>query len=266
VNNNFLGQFNSAWGLNRSLGAGGRPLPTQQQVEDNQRRDNYGTFWPELEHPIHNWPHSWVGGVMASAASPGDPVFYLHHCWIDLLWARWQHSHPDAPFVSSQAGAGLNDPLTEWPDRTPADVLDHHALGYRYDVEPPEGGRIMIADFCGGQVPAQVRYWENWGGDWENWGEHPLFNGWQDDNDLQFVGDFMHLGYDQLLSVNRTDAGDGRIMIADFSGGQVPAQVRYWENWGQDPLFNGWQHANDWQLVGDFMRLGHHQLLSVNRG
>jgi hypothetical protein len=133
--NNFLGQFNSAWGLNRALGAGG-PLPTQQQVEDNQRRNNYDTFWRELESPIHNRPHNWVGGVMAGTASPGDPVFYLHHGWIDMLWARWQRQHPDAPFQSSGAGVGLNDPLMEWPDRTPADVLDHHQLGYRYDVEP----------------------------------------------------------------------------------------------------------------------------------
>jgi hypothetical protein len=35
--------------------------------------------------------------------------------------------------VSSGAGVGLNDPLMEWPDRTPADALNHHALGYSYD-------------------------------------------------------------------------------------------------------------------------------------
>jgi hypothetical protein len=29
----------------------------------------------------------------------------------------------------------LNDPLMEWPNRTPAAVIDHHALGYSYDSE-----------------------------------------------------------------------------------------------------------------------------------
>jgi hypothetical protein len=141
--NSFLGQFNSAWGLNRALGGG--PLPTPQQVETNQERDNYDTFWRELENPIHNRPHVWVGGVMAGVASPGDPVFYLHHCWIDLLWARWQGEHPDVPFVASGPGVGLNDPLMEWPDRTPADVLNHRALGYRYDVlDPPARGRKLV--------------------------------------------------------------------------------------------------------------------------
>ena len=131
--NNFLGQFNSAWGLQRALGSD--ILPTPQQVETNQTRDNYDTFWRELEDPIHNSPHRWVEGVMSGLDSPGDPVFYLHHCWIDLLWARWQLAHPGAPFVSSGPGTGLNDPLMEWPDRTPANVLDHHALGYTYDIE-----------------------------------------------------------------------------------------------------------------------------------
>lgn len=131
---NFLGQFNAAWGLGRVLG-GSVTLPTNSLVATNQARTTYDTFWPELETRIHNPPHVWVGGVMSTARSPGDPVFYMHHCWIDLLWARWQQAHPGAPFVSSGAGAGLNDALMGWPGRTPAHVLDHHALGYSYTFD-----------------------------------------------------------------------------------------------------------------------------------
>ena len=141
-NNNFLGQFNSAWNLGRALGSD--TLPTQQLVETNQGRNTYDVFWKELEPFIHNPPHRWVEGVMSRAASPGDPVFFLHHCWIDMLWARWQLAHLGAPFVSSGTGVGLNDPLMEWPDRTPADVLDHHALGYSYDTEPTDEPTIDI--------------------------------------------------------------------------------------------------------------------------
>lgn len=136
--NDYLGQFNSAWWLWRSLGGSGT-LPTAQQVEANQAQATYGTFWAELEDIVHNPPHGWVGGVMAGTSSPGDPAFYLHHCWIDMLWARWQRAHPppSTPFVASRAGAGLNDPLMEWPDRTPAHVLDPRALGYCYDTVRP---------------------------------------------------------------------------------------------------------------------------------
>lgn len=129
----FLGQFDSAWGLGRTLGSA--TLATDRQVQANRGRRTYDIFWPELEGVIHNPPHNWVGGVMATAASPGDPVFYLHHSWIDMLWALWQLGHPGAPFVSSGAGFGLDDPMQPWPDRTPANVLDHRTLGYSYDTE-----------------------------------------------------------------------------------------------------------------------------------
>jgi len=139
--NNFLGRFNSTWNLGRALGPKpnlGRcfgDLSVPLQVRTNQGRSSYDTFWTEIELCIHSGPHNWVGGVMADVASPGDPVFYLHHCWIDRLWAMWQHAHPGAPFVSSGPGAGLNDPLMEWPNRRPAHVLDHHTLGYTYEDE-----------------------------------------------------------------------------------------------------------------------------------
>jgi hypothetical protein len=119
-NDTFLGQFNEAWNLGRALGAA--TLPTLQQVRDTLNLNTYDAFWRDLEVIIHNPPHVWVGGVMATAASPGDPVFFLHHCWIDLLWAQWQLLYPNA-FESSGPGFGLNDPMTS-VSTTPADVLD----------------------------------------------------------------------------------------------------------------------------------------------
>lgn len=81
----FLGQFDSAWNLGRTFGAVGVTLPTRSQVDANQQRSVYDTFWRELESPIHKDPHRWVGGKMGAVDSPHDPVFYLHHCWIDML-------------------------------------------------------------------------------------------------------------------------------------------------------------------------------------
>ena len=42
--------------------------------------------------------------------------------------------------------------------------------------------------------------------------------------------------------------------------------MRYWENWGDSPLLNGWHEAGDIKLVGDFMGLGHDQVLFINTG
>src|SRR5215212_3798121 len=60
--NTFLGQFNSAWKLNRALGAPNTHLPTLQQVTTNIQRPTYNTFWygtdqqgtDGLEFSIHN--------------------------------------------------------------------------------------------------------------------------------------------------------------------------------------------------------------------
>jgi hypothetical protein len=121
----FLGQFDSAWGLGRALGS--NALPDVNHMNAALAQSSYDAFWPPLEHPVHNWPHLWVGGKMSQRDSPHDPVFYLHHCWIDLLWAQWQVRNPGAPFVPSGAGADLNDPLMGYTT-TPADVIDHRTI------------------------------------------------------------------------------------------------------------------------------------------
>ena len=96
-------------------------------------------------------------------------------------------------------------------------------------------------------------------------GEGTLFGGWTDPEDVQLAGDFMDSGYDQVLFINRRNAGDGKIMIADFSNDKPPVNIKYWENWGESNLFNGWLDADNTQLVGDFMDLGHDQVLFINR-
>jgi hypothetical protein len=135
--------------------------------------------------------------------------------------------------------------------------IGHAQLMYLNRDQQPGGGRVMILDYSGGQIPGQVGYWEKWG-------DNGLLGGWQDNDDWHMVGDFMGLGHAQVMYINR-DGNGGRVMIVDYSGGQVPGQVRYWENWGQNGLLNGWQDNDDWHMVGDFMGLGHAQVMYLNR-
>ena len=105
----------------------------------------------------HNRVHVWVGGSMRSPASPNDPLFYLHHAYVDYLWAAWQNRQLANPQITSREqlylprrkgpkGHRLNDtmfPFTAWEKVRPIDLLDHHDylnFGYRYDVE---GSRNM---------------------------------------------------------------------------------------------------------------------------
>ena len=157
--------------LIRRLGraADARTLPTTAAVnaalttrpydtapwEDSTRDRNDPTEWRgfriQLEIPLHNLVHRWVGGNMVDMTSPNDPVFWLHHCNIDRLWAEWQVRHPDEelylPAIGAPAGQNLNEPMffnlpgerAPWRERfTPSAVLDHHVIGVRYDTEPVE--------------------------------------------------------------------------------------------------------------------------------
>lgn len=123
----FLGQFDGAWSLNRMLGSD--TLPEATSVEAVLEITPFSDFTGALEGNPHSAPHRWVSGVMTSASSPGDPVFYLHHGFVDLLWAQWQLRHPGEPFQPSggPGGVGLNDPLPGFSTTT-SDVLDHRSI------------------------------------------------------------------------------------------------------------------------------------------
>jgi len=107
---------------------------------------------------IHNRVHLWVAGgadginsgSMYWMSSPNDPIFFLHHCNIDRLWAQWQAAHPQEPYHPTGAGNeigpsghNLNDAMHPWGVAvTPSSVLNYHALGYAY-----EDDKISLADF-----------------------------------------------------------------------------------------------------------------------
>ena len=42
-----------------------------------------------LERTPHDQVHVWINGNMVTLMSPLDPIFWLHHCNIDRLWAEW---------------------------------------------------------------------------------------------------------------------------------------------------------------------------------
>jgi hypothetical protein len=121
------------------------------------------------------------------------------------------------------------------------------------------GGILVIADFSKGKAP-EMREFSVIGGN------STLLGLMLHAGDKQFSGDFMGLGYGQLMMINCNYYGDKepKIIIADFGKGKRSASVRYQENWGESPLFSGWLDANNTQLVGDFMGLGHSQILLVN--
>ncbi len=120
-----------------------------------------------------------------------------------------------------------------------------------FDVQGPLGGTVVNPTFS------------------EPWGASPLLNGWDDEEDLALVGDFLGEGFAQVMLINRDNPGTdpaaraatGRLVILDFRSGHP--QIRYLLTWAQwnDETFLG---PEDVQLVGDFLNLGHDQLLAFN--
>lgn len=144
--------------LRRRFGLSAPALPTPADVAGALGETVYDVFPYTLSSPsgfrnrlegwisgpqLHNLVHVWVGGSMGPMSSPNDPVFFLHHCFVDKVWADWQALHPGAGYVpvsGAPPGHNLGDAMQPWlaggETITPASLLDHHALGYAYDTEP----------------------------------------------------------------------------------------------------------------------------------
>ena len=161
--------------LRRNIGAPAS-LPSAATLRSALDKTTYHSFQNAVEsgsgtvpfHGLHNTLHGWFGGgghMGSVVVSPFDPIFYMHHCNADRLWAMWQmDGHAlDYPVSGGNAEHHLNDPMYPWvgalagyssnlsfppitmPDFsaigviTPADVLDHRALGYSYDTQAVVG-------------------------------------------------------------------------------------------------------------------------------
>ena len=136
-------------GLLRQFGTEpGAHLPTQPEVASVLTRVPYSpgpNSWESVcEGFLHNPVHNWIGGNMADASSPNDPIFFLHHCYIDMLWEKWRKQHPTIdPYLptSGTPGLDLGSKLVFNKAGRPApwagswkiqDTLDTSSLGYVY--------------------------------------------------------------------------------------------------------------------------------------
>jgi tyrosinase len=136
-------------GLRREFGEDANSwLPTSSDISAGLAKVPYwpgpSSFERVSEDVLHNPVHRWIGGNMADATSPNDPVFFLHHAFLDLLWERWKAQHPTIdPYipVSGVPGRDLaamlvfNAPTEPSPwtgTWTIRQTLDTKALGYSY--------------------------------------------------------------------------------------------------------------------------------------
>ncbi|XP_053402662.1 uncharacterized protein LOC123550645 [Mercenaria mercenaria] len=95
--------------LRRRIGNGNgrlmRPDNVEQLFQDGFC--NLGHISRRLES-LHNSVHRWVGGTMVGSLSASDPVFYMHHAFIDYIWEKYRERQ------KSEICGGI-DPGTDYP-------------------------------------------------------------------------------------------------------------------------------------------------------
>lgn len=95
----------------------------------------------ELEGTPHNNVHRILSGDMGGFQSPRDPIFWLHHCNVDRLWAQWNadHLNSDESFWLDMdlSGQFANADGSAWSVKV-ADMAGRSTdtLGYRYEAAP----------------------------------------------------------------------------------------------------------------------------------
>jgi tyrosinase len=103
-------------------------LASQADLDAANAMGTFLAFQSTLEGAVHASVHNAVGGTMASASSPADPLFFLHHANIDRIWSEWQVTHP------TQNPPNATETLEPRPlfGVSGSKVLSIAKLGYRY--------------------------------------------------------------------------------------------------------------------------------------
>jgi len=80
---------------------GGNTIPAFYSAEALEailrQSSTYDSFRTSIEGGPHGAVHVGIGGNggdFSTMYSPNDPLFYLHHTFIDLLWSEWQARNP----------------------------------------------------------------------------------------------------------------------------------------------------------------------------
>lgn len=132
---NFMGSFNTNWDLRRNLGGDG-PMPTPSEVSALYNISNFFVFSNEVERRnVHRGAHVWTGGAMPTPLSPRDPIFYLHHTFVDFIWYNWEEIHHSSAYLRTSMlrydGTYVLNGQT-LPLVNPNDITDTRALGVFY--------------------------------------------------------------------------------------------------------------------------------------
>ncbi|EON97069.1 putative tyrosinase protein [Phaeoacremonium minimum UCRPA7] len=80
-------------------------------VSNCNSHSNYSEMESCAEMGPHAYTHNGIGAVMADvASSPGDPIFFMHHAFVDHNWRIWQNPDPDNRLYQINGYSTKTDP------------------------------------------------------------------------------------------------------------------------------------------------------------
>jgi tyrosinase len=139
--------------LTRNLNVCRFSYAAQKYVDECQNKTTFPLWRTCTEATPHAAGHGGIGALMENVAlSPGDPLFWLHHTYLDKLWYDWQAVSPS---TRTYAIGGTNQFLT-------APSLQGGLNGELYYVDngtmnvymPPDANTTEIVDsYCGVYQP-----------------------------------------------------------------------------------------------------------------
>lgn len=124
-------------------------LVTESYIESIRRQSVYRRFRRMLESSPHGAVHVMTGGVnghMSSGLSPLDPVFWLHHCNVDRIWAEWQAAGNDTTAIPATFPEQFVDQFGENVAANANESHDHLSMGFTYDSLAGSGLTLLGAD------------------------------------------------------------------------------------------------------------------------
>lgn len=126
--------------LSKQVGLQDDPLRggvfSSSAIEGIMRQIDFDVFMQRIEGSPHNVGHVLTGapnGHMINGMSPLDPVFWLHHCNVDRLWAQWQSAGNLTPDLDIEYDAQFVDESASAVRVNALDVNVVEQLGYTYD-------------------------------------------------------------------------------------------------------------------------------------
>lgn len=92
----------------------------------------------------HDRGHNFIGGTMGGSSSPRDPIFFLHHNFVDKIWQDWYNSDNGVAKTNWTFGP-TSSSYWMWMGVGPNDVKDSRYLKYQNGSGPVTNEEVWYA-------------------------------------------------------------------------------------------------------------------------